>query len=180
MQASTADDWRNLPLAKANPAASKDVILSLPEKVQQSDAYIDSSYTPGDTVHYPDGSLVEGQDLSTTEAKRAVEAAALCSGNLAAGSYGSFGPEAVCRSTVWGKRGYRHTYSWGVGSLNTAVCMKGRGYYFDRNGTPVKTMYNIGCALWNSGVSVKWGNVIGNPSARGASQGLAQTVPWQG
>ncbi|MDO8143552.1 MULTISPECIES: hypothetical protein [unclassified Isoptericola] len=173
------DDWMNLPIAKANPNASKEVILSLPGKMQRADSYIDPSYSPGDIIYYPDGRPVEGQNLTAAETMEAAAVAAGCSGTVYAGSYGYFGVEDICSVVIWGHRGYEQRYYWGTGSKYETTCMKGRGYYFDRSGYPVKKMWDLGCRKFHyTGVSVPWGNVIGNPSVRAASLGLTQQVGW--
>lgn len=166
----TVDDWRDLPVAKANPSVAEEVITSLPEEIQQSDVHIDESYEPGQLILDTEGVPIDGQDLTT----RAWPNCTL----QAWGPPGSnWGATSTCGVAVFGHRGYNHGYSWARFS-DTYGCVQFRGY----NSAKARTWYTGGCGSFNSGVSVPWGNVLGNPAARAYSQSFATgwLVDWQG
>lgn len=171
-----AVDLAERPVAIANPDVPLDVIASLPEVVQLSDVTIDESYQIGMPIVYPDGTLVEGQDPEVTRAVR--NSRALCSGSALAPGTGSFGPASTCGSVVFGSPGYYRGYVWntgGVGINTPRACGQGRGF----TSQAVPTWYSVSCGT-NTGGSVHWGNVLGNPAFRAQSLSvpLSISVRW--
>lgn len=171
-----AVDLAELPVALANPDVPLDVIASLPEVVQLSDVTIDESYEIGMPIVYPDGTPVEGQDPEVERAARSSRA--LCSGSALAPGTGSFGLASTCGSAVFGSPGCYRAYAWntgGVGITAPRACGQGRGFTSQK----VPTWYSVSCGT-NTGGSVHWGNVLGNPAFRAQSLSvpLSISVRW--
>lgn len=174
-QGGDASEAVDLPIAKADPGASAELIESLPRVVQELGVLIDDSFEPGMPIVYPDGTPVEGQSPEATRA--AVEAYASCSGSAFAPGTGSFGPASVCSTAVFGHPGYDRGYSWhtGRGITTPRACAQGRGY----TSQGISTWYSVSCGT-STGGSVFWGNVLGNPALRAQSLSvpLSFAVSW--
>ncbi len=162
-----------LPVAKANPGLSEDLIKSLPPAVQQSDVIVDPNFKPGTPIYYPDGRLVEGQNPNVVNSAMA----AACSLTVTALPGGAWGTPSECSVGIFGHAGYYRAYSWAATS-DTQGCIQVRGTYFET--TPEMHWYAAGCGYFNS-VSVYWGNVLMSPATRALSQSLATgwIADWQ-
>lgn len=167
------DSWKDLPIAKANPNASREIIESLPEVIQQSDSMIGDGYEPGVPIYRLDGTLVEGQSMTA----RMAAAAPMCNHiGISAVAGGAWSGESTCQTVFWGSVGAYFGYSWASNEhTNGTACLQGRGYHYETK--PVRKWYSIGCG--SSGVRrVYWGNKIDKPAMR--AKATAIPFGWTG
>jgi len=155
----------------ANPGLSRQVLESLPPVVKASSVKIDSSYTPGTPIVYPDGTLVPGQS-ATMQAK----AAASCGGRVVALGNGAWSPSSVSNCSVFGSPGWKVTYSWSRAfGVYTTGCVRAKAY----NASGTSYWVSAGCGT-SSYVNAPWGNILGVPAVQAFSQGppAGFTADW--
>lgn len=164
--------YAELPIVKANPQLSAEIVESLPDAVKHSAVEIAPDYQPGTPIYYPGGKLVEGQSAEV------MRVAARCSRSVVAPIGGAWSRADVCPVALFGSPELYIRYSWEK-AFDTTGCVQVRGY---NRGTSPRAVWNTGgCGSFNSNVSVHWGNVLGNPAARAKSQSVVTgwTVNWQ-
>ncbi|MGI5186669.1 hypothetical protein ACQEVI_00800 [Promicromonospora sp. CA-289599] len=163
------DGYKNLPVAKANPHISREVIVSLPEVMQKSDVKIADDIRPGTLFYYPNGQLVEGQE------RRALELAARCHSILiGALPGGAWSGESRCQTALLGRPGLKAYYEWNTNAASEgSACLQVRGF----NTSGSRTWYNAGCGTAGN-VTVNWGNVAAYPAARARTYNIV--FGWTG
>ncbi|MEV0949242.1 hypothetical protein [Promicromonospora sp. NPDC050249] len=165
------DSYKNLPVAKANPHISREVIESLPEVMQKSDVKIADDIRPGTLFRYPDGKLVEGQE------RRVLELAAECHGiTISALPGGRWTGESRCSTALLGRPGLQAPYEWNTNAASEGgACLQVRGFVYETR--PVSTWFDAGCGT-DGDRTVNWGNVAAYPAARAKTYPI--TIGWTG
>lgn len=161
------ESYRDLPVAKANPDVSRDVIESLPEVMQKSDVKIDDSIRPGTLFRYPDGELVEGQE------QRALRCGAIGISAIAGGAWSGV---SRCTTALVGSPNLRVRYKWASAWWTEgSACLQVRGSTSPTN-TRLK-WYGAGCGGGGE-VTVFWGNMAAYPAAR--ARAFNVVLGWSG
>ncbi|WP_219107485.1 hypothetical protein [Austwickia sp. TVS 96-490-7B] len=181
-------DLLNLPLVKANPQLSLDLLKSLPDAAKNSNVHIDSSIDKSTVLFYPDGTLVPGQSADKMQRGKSMRGC---------GDWTSFyappfviGPVAEQNCGVFGHKGYTRGYTWKANDgVFTQAVVQARGYEcVDYVTVPLpgsdcgykgyrEVFKGLGVGANGSG-SVFWGNVISKPAVRG--QSLGTPFPYSG
>lgn len=183
--------YRDLPIARANPKASAGLIKALPQAVKSSSAIIDKSIDRNTILFLPDGRPVPGQ--SADKSQRA-ESMALMGG---CGEWTNFwappfnmGPVYEQSCGVWGHVGYVRGYTWEENpGVYTSAVVQARGFECVDYVTVPKPGSDCGYRGYRevfrgigSGASgagfVFWGNIIAKPAVR--AQSLSAPAGYSG